>query len=195
MNYGLPPLSGKLVSSLEHGASWSRILQDAIMRFEPRILPQTLTVRGIPAMDAVDHHNVCPFEITGDALGAALPAGAPAQDRHGSRERRGPDRRGALMDPRMLRYYSQELQYMREMGAEFAARVPQDRRAAGARRDRGGRSVRRATAGRVQLPLRAGPAEARRRVPALHAAPARRGVSALSGAHAGDGDRAVHPHP
>jgi type VI secretion system protein ImpG len=28
------------------------------------------------------------------------------------------------MDPRMLRYYSQELQYMREMGAEFAAQFP-----------------------------------------------------------------------
>jgi type VI secretion system protein ImpG len=28
------------------------------------------------------------------------------------------------MDPRMLRYYSQELQYMREMGGEFAAQFP-----------------------------------------------------------------------
>jgi type VI secretion system protein ImpG len=28
------------------------------------------------------------------------------------------------MDPRMLRYYNQELQYIREMGAEFAARFP-----------------------------------------------------------------------
>src|SRR5262245_3450300 len=28
------------------------------------------------------------------------------------------------MDPRLLRYYSQELQYIREMGAEFAARFP-----------------------------------------------------------------------
>ena len=28
------------------------------------------------------------------------------------------------MDPRMLRYYSQELQYIREMGAEFADRFP-----------------------------------------------------------------------
>src|SRR5499426_166112 len=28
------------------------------------------------------------------------------------------------MDPRLLRYYSQELQYIREMGAEFAAQFP-----------------------------------------------------------------------
>src|SRR5215467_6083436 len=28
------------------------------------------------------------------------------------------------MDPRMLRYYNQELSYMREMGAEFAGRFP-----------------------------------------------------------------------
>ena len=28
------------------------------------------------------------------------------------------------MDPRMLRYYNQELSYMREMGAEFARQFP-----------------------------------------------------------------------
>ena len=28
------------------------------------------------------------------------------------------------MDTRMLRYYTQELQYMREMGAEFAGQFP-----------------------------------------------------------------------
>ena len=33
------------------------------------------------------------------------------------------------MDPRLLSYYNRELQHLREMGGEFAARVPQDRRA------------------------------------------------------------------
>ena len=28
------------------------------------------------------------------------------------------------MDPRLLRYYNQELQFMREMGAEFAREFP-----------------------------------------------------------------------
>ena len=37
------------------------------------------------------------------------------------------------MDPRMLRYYSRELAYLREMGAEFAGAVPEDRGAPGAR--------------------------------------------------------------
>src|SRR5262249_21870583 len=58
------------------------------------------------------------------AVGTAVRDRAPAQDRRGSGERRDPHRRGALMDPRMLRYYSEELQYMRELGAEFAARFP-----------------------------------------------------------------------
>ena len=40
-------------------------------------------------------------------------------------------RRGrALMDPRLLGYYNLELQHLREMGAEFAQRVPEDRGAA-----------------------------------------------------------------
>ena len=34
------------------------------------------------------------------------------------------------MDPRLLQYYNLELQHLREMGAEFAAAVPEDRRPA-----------------------------------------------------------------
>src|SRR5262249_11501674 len=50
--------------------------------------------------------------------------GAVAQDRRGSRKWRDPHCGRTLMDSRMLRYYNQELQYMREMGAEFAERFP-----------------------------------------------------------------------
>src|SRR5262249_25051131 len=60
----------------------------------------------------------------GRAVGAAISARVPDQDRHGSGERRDPAGRGALMDARMLRYYTQELAYMREMGSEFAAAFP-----------------------------------------------------------------------
>src|SRR5262249_38755122 len=60
----------------------------------------------------------------GRALVAAVPARVLDQDRHGPRERRDPPGGGALMDTRMLRYYNQELAYMREMGAEFAAAFP-----------------------------------------------------------------------
>ena len=33
------------------------------------------------------------------------------------------------MDPRLLHYYNLELQHLREMGAEFARRVSESRRA------------------------------------------------------------------
>ena len=64
VNYGLMPLSGKLASSLDLG-ELERMIRQTIIRFEPRILPQTLTVRGLPSSDAVTHHNMLTFEITG----------------------------------------------------------------------------------------------------------------------------------
>jgi len=40
--------------------------QEAILRFEPRFLPNTLSVRGIPAKDPMGHHNVLSLEIMGE---------------------------------------------------------------------------------------------------------------------------------
>jgi len=45
VNYGVPPLSGQLVSKLEL-LDLQRVLREAILRFEPRILPDTLQVRA-----------------------------------------------------------------------------------------------------------------------------------------------------
>jgi type VI secretion system protein ImpF len=64
LNYGLLPLSGKLLSSLDL-ADLEQVLKQAILRFEPRILPQTLSVRGIQPREPMTHHNVLSFEITG----------------------------------------------------------------------------------------------------------------------------------
>jgi type VI secretion system protein ImpF len=64
LNYGLAPLSGKLVSGLDL-FKLERILKDAILRFEPRILPHTLTVTGIRPTDSLAHHNILTFEIRG----------------------------------------------------------------------------------------------------------------------------------
>src|SRR5262245_29797630 len=50
VNYGLVPLSGSPVASLSLAAV-EGILRDAILRFEPRILPHSLSVRGIPPKD------------------------------------------------------------------------------------------------------------------------------------------------
>jgi type VI secretion system protein ImpF len=64
LNYGLAPLSGKLVSGLDL-SKLERILREAILRFEPRILPHTLSVSGILPSDLLNHHNVLSFEIKG----------------------------------------------------------------------------------------------------------------------------------
>src|SRR2546428_5659217 len=72
LNYGLIPLSGRLVSSLDL-AELERALKTAILRFEPRILPHTLTVRGTATSDPLAHHNVLAFEIAGDLWGQPYP--------------------------------------------------------------------------------------------------------------------------
>lgn len=64
VNYGLIPLSGKLASSLDL-AELEEVMRQTIIHFEPRILPSTLTVRGLPGSDALTHHNVFSFEISG----------------------------------------------------------------------------------------------------------------------------------
>jgi type VI secretion system protein ImpF len=72
LNYGLVPLAGNPVSSIDL-AELDQILKQAILRFEPRILPHTLSVRGIALKDAVAHHNVISFEITGSLWGQPYP--------------------------------------------------------------------------------------------------------------------------
>jgi type VI secretion system protein ImpF len=72
LNYGLSALAGSPVASLDiHEVE--RILKEAILRFEPRILPGSLSVRGIPAQDPMGHHNVISFEITGELWSQPYP--------------------------------------------------------------------------------------------------------------------------
>ncbi|PYM16231.1 MAG: type VI secretion system baseplate subunit TssE [Candidatus Rokuibacteriota bacterium] len=65
LNFGLAPLSGKLVSGLEL-SKLEATLKEAILRFEPRILPHTLSVQGVLPSDPVGHHNSLSFEIKGE---------------------------------------------------------------------------------------------------------------------------------
>ena len=95
------------------------------------------------------------------------------------------------MDPRLLQYYNLELQHLRETGAEFAAAVSQDCGPARDARAGSGRSLRGAAARRRRVPGGARAAQARRRIPALHAGAARDRLSALPGADAVDAGRAA----
>jgi type VI secretion system protein ImpF len=72
LNFGLPPLSGQLASGLDVSVLEGYIRQ-AIERFEPRILPQTLVVRALEATSVLDTHNVIEFEISGHVWSQPMP--------------------------------------------------------------------------------------------------------------------------
>lgn len=71
INYGLPALSGQTASMLEV-PDLERAIRQAIIDFEPRILPDTLQVRALES-EAMDHHNVIGVQITGHLWAQPVP--------------------------------------------------------------------------------------------------------------------------
>ena len=72
INFGIPVLSGKNASDIE----WKDIEQaihDAILVFEPRILPDSLSVRATTTKDSMNHHNRLQFEIRGNLWSLPFP--------------------------------------------------------------------------------------------------------------------------
>jgi type VI secretion system protein ImpF len=69
--YGLPPLSGRTASSLEV-TDLERAIRQAILDFEPRILPGTLQVRALEVGE-LEHHNVIGVEIYGQLWAQPVP--------------------------------------------------------------------------------------------------------------------------
>jgi type VI secretion system protein ImpF len=64
LNFGIPPFAGQRMSEIE----WHGIEQEihrAIIAFEPRIIPDSLEVRCIPAEDALSHYNLLALRIRG----------------------------------------------------------------------------------------------------------------------------------
>jgi type VI secretion system protein ImpF len=72
LNFGLPPLSGQLASKLDV-STLEATIREAIVRFEPRILPGTLTVQALEASSVLDTHNVIEFEIRGHLWSQPVP--------------------------------------------------------------------------------------------------------------------------
>jgi type VI secretion system protein ImpF len=72
LNYGLPALSGQTASNIEI-QDLERDLRQAIIDFEPRILPETLQVRALVEISALDHHNVIGIEIIGQLWAQPVP--------------------------------------------------------------------------------------------------------------------------
>ncbi len=72
INFGIPVLSGKNFS----GVDWrelERSIHEAILMFEPRILPNTLKVTALLPTDSMGHHNLLQFELRGELWSMPFP--------------------------------------------------------------------------------------------------------------------------
>jgi type VI secretion system protein ImpF len=73
VNFGLPAFSGRLASSVKL-EDLQNELRDAIVRFEPRIVPNTLQVIGMSTEDTASAaHNLIMFEIRGQIWATPYP--------------------------------------------------------------------------------------------------------------------------
>jgi type VI secretion system protein ImpF len=72
INFGLPALAGQTASTLEL-IDLERGIRQAILDFEPRILPQTLQVKAVTDQGSLDHHNVIGIEIRGQLWAQPVP--------------------------------------------------------------------------------------------------------------------------
>lgn len=72
INYGLPALAGQTASQLDV-VSLEASMRQAILDFEPRIMPSTLRVQAILSDAALDHHNVVSVQITGQLWAQPIP--------------------------------------------------------------------------------------------------------------------------
>jgi type VI secretion system protein ImpF len=64
LNFGLPAMSGQMASRVDVSLL-ERTLRQAIVRFEPRVMEDSLVVRALESDSVLDTHNVIEFEIRG----------------------------------------------------------------------------------------------------------------------------------
>lgn len=72
LNFGMPAMSGQLASKIDIHMVEAQI-RNAIVRFEPRILPDTLEVHAVRTSALLDTHNVIEFEIRGHLWAQPVP--------------------------------------------------------------------------------------------------------------------------
>jgi type VI secretion system protein ImpF len=72
VNYGLPALSGRASSSMDV-AELERAIRQAILDFEPRILPQSLEVRAVRQANPHEQHNIVGVQIQGQLWAQPVP--------------------------------------------------------------------------------------------------------------------------
>ena len=72
LNYGLPMLSGQFTSSIQR-VSMEQALKNAILQFEPRILPRTLEVEIVMEGSSLDSHNCISLLVRGSLWAQPVP--------------------------------------------------------------------------------------------------------------------------
>ena len=72
LNFGLPAMSGKTASSLDV-TDLTRAVREAILTFEPRILPASLEIKTLIEAGSLDHYNVIGVEIHGQLWAQPVP--------------------------------------------------------------------------------------------------------------------------
>jgi len=72
VNFGLPALSGTTASSFDI-TDLAKSIREAIINFEPRILPSTLHIKTLIEAGQLDHHNVVGVEIRGNLWAQPVP--------------------------------------------------------------------------------------------------------------------------
>lgn len=72
LNYGLPALSGETASTVDPTVLQMAVRQ-AILDFEPRILPDSLVVEAVLSEDQMDRHNQIGFRISGQLWAQPVP--------------------------------------------------------------------------------------------------------------------------
>ncbi|KWC30753.1 type VI secretion system baseplate subunit TssE [Burkholderia ubonensis] len=63
VNYGVPPLSGSYLSD-RNWETVEKLVKTAIVRFEPRLLPESLAIRPVVGREAASYNKLM-FEIRG----------------------------------------------------------------------------------------------------------------------------------
>lgn len=72
INFGLPALSGRGASSIDV-LDLARGVREAIVNFEPRILPGSLRVTTLVEPGQLDHHNLIGVQIHGELWAQPVP--------------------------------------------------------------------------------------------------------------------------
>jgi type VI secretion system protein ImpF len=72
LNFGLPALAGQLASKVDVSLL-ERAIRQAILRFEPRILGESLEVHAVATESVLDTHNIIEFQIRGHLWSQPVP--------------------------------------------------------------------------------------------------------------------------